>query len=728
MSHIQSIVQDSGEYSSRCGYCGNKRKTSVCHGMWAHSLTVADYQGLLDRGWRRSGKWIYKPSADKTCCPPYTIRLSVDQFLPTREQRRVLRRMNRYLNGDLGDQKPPVRTVENKLQQKDGQDPVTSGKLQGRHACDPNRGTAKKDEIILRKSTGEEQDTKKSEQQQLLEKHLEAAIVKCCEEGQLPKIKSIPNVSVRSAGSRVKAQTKTLIEDLVYTSNIAFVLVAALRKQEVHEKSENVKVNLDPLVVGELLAEKLRSNCVSVGLNVTACKGHLNFSLMKAASSEKPSVDSKVKGMRGIWQLANWRNRTKTTKNKVESRKIPEPQEQTAAVLKKVESNRANAEASQHRQLEETMMRSSFVEEEFQLYRKYQMKVHGDDESSISASSYSRFLVDSPLIYEAPDGTDSIPPSGFGSFHQQYRIDGRLVAVGVVDVLPSCLSSKYLFWDPDMAFLSLGKYSALQEIHWVQKMHTQCPSLAHYYLGFYIHTCPKMKYKAAYSPSELLCPLRLRWVPYSSAIQRLEKCSAVALSDPPGTFASVHDNGQLIKPSPKKSSKTESSPTTDSLSLTSRLIQLAESGEDKNVSDEQLELQALSEWCDVDEASQHSSSEEEKNDSDSDEEMNAEESKVSVEKIHRAGKNSDESRDSMDTRLSSPAPLMLTEQEEVALKQQIKEGIKDIPLLVDGSSCSFKDLGCLLPIRRRNLIVEQLSQYFKLAGPELALRMGYSIS
>ncbi len=25
---------------------------------------------------------------------------------------------------------------------------------------------------------------------------------------------------------------------------------------------------------------------------------------------------------------------------------------------------------------------------------------------------------------------------------------GRLVAVGVVDVLPRCLSSKYLFWDP----------------------------------------------------------------------------------------------------------------------------------------------------------------------------------------------------------------------------------------------------------------------------------------
>jgi hypothetical protein len=30
--------------------------------------------------------------------------------------------------------------------------------------------------------------------------------------------------------------------------------------------------------------------------------------------------------------------------------------------------------------------------------------------------------------------------------------------------------------------------------------------LRYYYMGFYIHTCPKMKYKADYQPSELLCP------------------------------------------------------------------------------------------------------------------------------------------------------------------------------------------------------------------------------
>lgn len=43
-------------------------------GMWASCLTVQAYQDLIDRGWRRSGKYCYKSTMDKTCCPLYTIR------------------------------------------------------------------------------------------------------------------------------------------------------------------------------------------------------------------------------------------------------------------------------------------------------------------------------------------------------------------------------------------------------------------------------------------------------------------------------------------------------------------------------------------------------------------------------------------------------------------------------------------------------------------------------
>jgi hypothetical protein len=47
-------------------------------------------------------------------------------------------------------------------------------------------------------------------------------------------------------------------------------------------------------------------------------------------------------------------------------------------------------------------------------------------------------LFDDPAAAEQHDGDMHL---GYGSFHQHYRIDGKLVAVGVVDILPHCLVS-----------------------------------------------------------------------------------------------------------------------------------------------------------------------------------------------------------------------------------------------------------------------------------------------
>ena len=60
------------------------------------------------------------------------------------------------------------------------------------------------------------------------------------------------------------------------------------------------------------------------------------------------------------------------------------------------------------------------------------------------------------------------------------------MAVAVLDVLPRCLSSKYVFWDPALASLSLGKLTALREIAWVQDASCVCPQL-HYY--FQVSSC-----------------------------------------------------------------------------------------------------------------------------------------------------------------------------------------------------------------------------------------------
>jgi len=65
-------------------------------------MTVVDYENLLNRGWRRSGKYLYKPTNNMTCCPCYTIKCDALEFKLSKSQKKVLKRFNKYLiEGDL---------------------------------------------------------------------------------------------------------------------------------------------------------------------------------------------------------------------------------------------------------------------------------------------------------------------------------------------------------------------------------------------------------------------------------------------------------------------------------------------------------------------------------------------------------------------------------------------------------------------------------------------------
>lgn len=68
---------------------------------------------------------------------------------------------------------------------------------------------------------------------------------------------------------------------------------------------------------------------------------------------------------------------------------------------------------------------ATFTLEAFELYQRYQVAVHHDTEGSHSVSGYRRFLVDGPLVPEAlqrPDGTTV----RMGQLHMSFRIDGAV--------------------------------------------------------------------------------------------------------------------------------------------------------------------------------------------------------------------------------------------------------------------------------------------------------------
>jgi len=100
----------------------------------------------------------------------------------------------------------------------------------------------------------------------------------------------------------------------------------------------------------------------------------------------------------------------------------------------------------------------SFTEEKFELYAKYQAEVHNDHNQS--ESRFARFLVESPLEYSPILYTRERPghlPLNYGTYHQLYRLDGKLIAMAVLDILPVCVTSAYFMYDPALARFSLGK-------------------------------------------------------------------------------------------------------------------------------------------------------------------------------------------------------------------------------------------------------------------------------
>lgn len=137
--------------------------------------------------------------------------------------------------------------------------------------------------------------------------------------------------------------------------------------------------------------------------------------------------------------------------------------------------------------------------------------------------------------------------------------------VSVIDVLPRYLSSVYCFYDPRYQHLSLGVYSALREIQLAREY-----GVPYYVMGFYIHTCPKMRYKAQFRPCELLCPTtfqarwwrwspplplrtgarfdrrrRPQWVPFDQCAAVLDRYPFARLAPPAGPGSVLETDSEL---------------------------------------------------------------------------------------------------------------------------------------------------------------------------------------
>jgi arginine-tRNA-protein transferase len=317
---------------------------------------------------------VYKPNMQRTCCPAYTIRLEVDAFSPSKDQARVLRRMQRYLDGTY---EGPVTVGEI---QKDDQ--KLTSQRPGKLTSNSSPATpSDKDQSVNEKllSNGRQNSGKKRQPDVLdesgrkLSLAIQCSIAGCVELGVLSPDFNQQDVTVRKFAEKAHGKLKDLDGQVEYTSNVAFAIAAAMKRKRngtvqidrmlgVDNETGLSKEELLPEHIAEILASRLQHSDLC-GLIVQACKGHLNFLMSESRVGSDTSSPMEVSTSQGDPAQGV---------HQCEPRKqlLQEANGQKGGTQKLLIAPQLTVKT---RQMEIKMQKSAFDAEEFALYKKYQV-------------------------------------------------------------------------------------------------------------------------------------------------------------------------------------------------------------------------------------------------------------------------------------------------------------------------------------------------------------------
>ena len=425
-SLVEYLYEPGGTKPYKCGYC-KSQDTSYTQGIWSFNMTCQDYQSLVDRGFQRSGNFVYRPVMKSTCCPQYVVRMDVTKFKLSKSQRASIKKFKHYLvNGKSSTEAAASIDVM-------ASTPTDSGT--------PVCSNASVDSVLGSTSgeiTGDLQ----------MKKELPSpAMCKKSKKAVKPGLGPDPNKPPCKKAKVIRQERKE-------QKRLAKLAIQKPPNSEIRQEHTDTEVKSE---------EKFRENLQNI----------LTF----------PKDEECV--------------------HKFKTRLVPI-----------IRTNRVYAD---------TYMES------YEVFKKFQINIHKETEEDSGESQFNEFLVNSPLMYE--EGPENMV-TGYGTYHQQYILDDKIFAVGVLDILPKGVLCEYLYYDPNYRFIAPGVITALMEILMTQQFYTQIPKMQYYYMGFYVQSCPKMNYKSRYSASSLLCPETHTYVPLEECIPKMKASPYSRLATP----------------------------------------------------------------------------------------------------------------------------------------------------------------------------------------------------
>ena len=481
-----------------CGYC-EKKDSSFSFGVSIDSYPVEIYEKMMKDGWRRCGDFVYIPNLEKSCCKLYTCLLDVREFKINKEQTKIMKRFRKYLSGEYEENLEKIKNEKNKEEKK---------------------AEIIKDEIFEKIEKILDEYIKQEKYLDIIDKYIKINDKKYL----LEKIKQL----------HVKKNTN---KKMNFHYSIDFIFVIRKIIESIIQKEKIQFNDYENLQLDLFNNFKQFYNSENEILELFPETGHINIIDKSKEQKEKVEIAPKKN-----------ENKIENQEKKEKKKKKEKPKEikekYTFDYFNEIVNEPEIFLPLKHIYALELTDKIEMNDEKFKVYKKYQMNIHKDKEEEITVDNYNMSWGKSNLIdnigIKLPQDLASktkhpeIYPKKYGCYNLIHRIDGKIVAVGIVDILPTCLSSVYLYYDTDYQFLDLGVLTSILEIEYIKSFHDLIDNNFNYYLlGFYAENVQKLRYKGFYFPTQILDRFTMNYVYLNEVQNILKESKHVQLSKEP---------------------------------------------------------------------------------------------------------------------------------------------------------------------------------------------------
>ena len=502
--NINKMFEDNNP--SGCGYCKHQKvflKNHIkCQLRFSiKSIPVTILQNMLERGWGRSGNLMYKKIYEKNCCKLYQPRVNIYKFEISKEQKKVMKRFRKYLSGEYEQNK--INNLINKVNN------IIPG--------DRNKEKEKEEDPIQNRIN------------YILKEYLNSSNFLNILYKYIQNNDDIDTIFQKLISAKARKNNNKKF-DYHYSCDFIFiiknVLLSLRKKNEIH--CNNMKINMKiknkikninnihieqskefQNFINELCNDFInfyKPNPVKEIISFNNSTGHINF---KIIDLDKIYTINPINN-----------NKPKIKGNKVDNKikmntniKDPKKEKYIFDYFKEIVSEPEIFLPLKHNYTLELTDKISLSinDERYLLYYKYEQAIHKEVST---VSDYNNFIGTSPLIkkrikkpkdFYLKTKHPELYPDYYGTYNLIHRLDGKIIAVTVIDILPNYLDSLYCYYDPDFSFLDLGVFTAIREIEYAKSFHELIDNNFIYYsMGEMSQSVSKLKYKGNYFPTEIM--------------------------------------------------------------------------------------------------------------------------------------------------------------------------------------------------------------------------------